>query len=419
MRVVLREGLVTIRHRSLLLVISLSCHVLAFTVFIESGLATGAQLRQVQVLIVVTFVLSALFLILPFRPSVPYIQFLRAFCIAIITALLKGKALILEVLLLLPFILDTTRHPRWITGFFVTSAAFLFGVIVDFLQLRRAGLLVAFDHAGVLLLISISLLILAVKASRDWSLLQRNGRQIRDQNLAIENLEKANKAFQDYTERIRSLSSEQERNRITRELHDTIGYSLTNIIMLMNAGKVLGAEKIERLQDTLEQGKQQADSALCDCRRILYQLRAISTDEAVGLAAIHQLVKAFSKTTQIEVDFHYGNLRESYNQYTDLVIYRVIQEGLTNILRHANAKKITITLWESDSYISISVRDDGRGAEIVREGIGLKGMRERLAQLGGTLEAHADAYGFALTACIPLGNKDEAKDNGSDQNSNR
>jgi signal transduction histidine kinase len=403
-----------------MLTFSLSYHALALILSFEPELSTVYQLHQIQVLVIAAFLCSLVSSLIPLRTVIVYSYIFRAAFIAVTIALLQGRALALEIVLLMSFILEAPTSLPWFGGFFIASLTFSFATLSDFLHLLPGGLILSIDHSAAILVISIPILVLTARASQNSNILQANREQIVALNLAIENLENANRAFQNYAETIRSLSTEQERKRITRELHDMIGYALTNIIMLMNAGKVLILQNPAGLEEILEHAKQQADSALRDSRRTLYQLRAIATNEPTGLRAMHELVRAFSEATGIRVDFHYGNLPNSYNESIDIVIYRIIQEGLTNILKHADAQRITISLWQTEREISVSVRDDGGGSSEIKEGIGLKGMRERLARLGGTLKVRSEPYGFALTALIPVDraiNEDEG--DGNHQNSHR
>jgi len=100
----------------------------------------------------------------------------------------------------------------------------------------------------------------------------------------------------------------------------------------------------------------------------------------------------------------YANLPFSCGVEVDDFIYHFIQEGLTNSFRHGRATNIEVLLWKDEEKITVTLRDNGRGCESIKEGIGILGMRERLGKFGGTLEFRNPAHGFEMCAEIPLRN---------------
>jgi signal transduction histidine kinase len=237
----------------------------------------------------------------------------------------------------------------------------------------------------------------------------RDALSARDAELAkseetVKSLIQANMDFQLLAKNVESESTANERNRITRELHDTIGYALTNVIVMMNAGKVLAVEDPAELPPLLDAIGRQAKEALDTTRQVLYSLRAIQRAEPTGLPAIASLVRNFQRATGVQVVLSYGNLAMSYGRNIDEALFRIIQEGLTNAFRHGKATKVTIIMGHQGDEIVATIHDDGRGlspAAGSKPGIGFAGMRERLAIFGGTLESGNVVDGFALTARIP------------------
>lgn len=361
--------------------------------------------QQVRFLAILALFLSLVSSLFNSRRVVAYCQTFRALLIGLTVVVLGGDHLIMEILLLMPFILES-RNRRFLSREGITLALTLaFTISFDCLQLLHISILDGVIHSTVILATTgPTFLINSLLSSNQYSLAESRERTTR-LGYAIKNLSSANKAFQNYAELSKSMSAEEERNRITRDMHDLVGYALTNIIMLMNAAKIFISETPERLAEAREvvaQTRDQADSALQESRRILYQLRSEESGGPVGLQALAALAKAFTETMRISVDFFYGNLPMSYGEWIDNAIYHCVQEGLTNAIKHGLADKITISLWETDKDITISVRDNGAGADKIQEGIGLRGMRERLSQFGGSINAHGEVYGFVLIARIPL-----------------
>ena len=369
--------------------------------------------QQVRFLAILALFLSLVSSLFNSRRVVAYCQTFRALLIGLTVVVLGGDHLIMEILLLMPFILES-RNRRFLSREGITLALTLaFTISFDCLQLLHISILDGVIHSTVILAITgPTFLINSLLSSNQYSLAESRERTTR-LGYAIENLSKVNKDLQDYAESSRSLSAEEERNRITRDMHDLVGYALTNVIMLMNATKAVLSDKPERSPEAMqmvEQTREQAENALQEARRILYQLRAVARNGPIGLQALAELLKVFSQTTHINVDFHYGNLPMSYGERIDQTIYQVVQEGLTNVVRHGKADRVTVSLWQTEEDILVSVRDNGAGAQKLYEGIGLKGMRERLSVLGGSVDAHAEPYGFVLRACIPARAASEARD---------
>ena len=222
-------------------------------------------------------------------------------------------------------------------------------------------------------------------------------------NSTIVNLADANKAFQLYSKNLEDQSAEKERNRITRELHDTVGYVLTNIIVMMNAGKVLLQNNPKEFEPLLDKVREQTEKALTETRSILYRLREIRHFEHKGLRAIFDLVKSFEGATGITIELSSGNMPASLGHHLDSILFRLVQEGLTNAFRHGIAKHIWINMWITATEIRIVIWDNGKGTggTEIEKGIGLSGIQERFSEIGGTVTAGSVIDGFMLSAVIP------------------
>jgi signal transduction histidine kinase len=220
---------------------------------------------------------------------------------------------------------------------------------------------------------------------------------------AILQLTSANMGFQEFATDVEERSTEEERRRVTRDIHDTVGYSLTNLNMMMEAAIVLAPGDNSRLRRLLEEAKAQALETLNATRFSLRSLRSIEPVQPRGLHRIQRLVKAFGEATRIAVSVEYGNLPWSFGSDLDDIVFRIIQEGMTNAFRHGHATKILIKMWLLDGDIlQLVLRDNGRGADVIVEGIGITGMRERIAPMNGVLYQGNVVDGFEIVARIPL-----------------
>jgi signal transduction histidine kinase len=231
-------------------------------------------------------------------------------------------------------------------------------------------------------------------------------RQREELNVAAEasfELARVNLELQTYNIEVERFAAEEERKRLTRELHDTIGYTMMNQITMMEVATRLAQSEghDEELLEVLRQSQRQAQEGLNDARTAIHELRGRPSPPQIGLQRIARLVGAFRKT-EITATLDFRNvLRSSFNDEIDYILYRAVQEGITNAIRHGRASSIAISLWEAEREIIATITDNGSGSAFVSPGIGLNGISERIAHLGGTLSAGEAPFGFQLVVRIP------------------
>jgi signal transduction histidine kinase len=219
---------------------------------------------------------------------------------------------------------------------------------------------------------------------------------------AISQIVEANIGFQEYANAINEQSAATERKRISREMHDTIGYTLTNIIMLSQQALYATESEKDRLRNLLTTLNLQAREGLKDIRSALRELRLVETETLPGLKVVSKITNIFAAATGITVDFQTGNAPWDFGESTNAFVYRMIQEGLTNSYRHGKATKVSVHMWVESDTLNIIIHDNGAGAAEVVPGIGLSGMKERVEQLHGNLSHRSLPGGFELTAKVPL-----------------
>jgi signal transduction histidine kinase len=213
-------------------------------------------------------------------------------------------------------------------------------------------------------------------------------------------LVEANLGLQDYTVRHQRESIMNERNRISREIHDSVGYMLTNLIAVLDYTRELIIAGQDQVLEKLDSGREQAREALAEVRRAVRALRP--PIEVSHLQAIATLIKAFSEVTRIEVSAHMPDLPDSLTEEIDWLIYRVIQEALTNTFRHGQANHVFINVHLKNKLISITVRDNGLGTANIKLGCGLTGIQERVKDLEGRFEVESKPnQGFVIKILIP------------------
>ncbi|MBE3009385.1 sensor histidine kinase [Microbispora sp. NEAU-D428] len=205
-------------------------------------------------------------------------------------------------------------------------------------------------------------------------------------------------------ERIRELAVAEERARMAAEMHDSVGHHLTVIKMGLENAERFRERRPEAAWAEVRQAKELTVEALADARRWVRALRPLALDGRVGSAALERLAASFDGTG-ISVSFEVRGEERRLEADTELVLYRVLQEGLTNALRHARAEHVHGTLTFGDDQVALVVSDDGTGRDgQSRGGFGLASLADRARALGGTLAGgDRPGGGFELRAELPLG----------------
>ncbi len=229
------------------------------------------------------------------------------------------------------------------------------------------------------------------------------GEIIHIQESNLDTLTELNLNLQGYARTVDEESSERERNRISREIHDISGYIFTNLIALMDAAGSMRRDDQAGLTDILITARKQAQEGLRETRLALHRLR----DEQPGMAdstrAVFKIVSIFRKITGIEVELNLANLPHFLPRDINLALYRTVQEALTNAVRHGKATSVRVNFWVEAEELSLTITDNGKGAFEVVKGIGLTGMEERIGALGGVVGiGPAPEGGFSLSVRVPL-----------------
>jgi PAS domain S-box-containing protein len=223
----------------------------------------------------------------------------------------------------------------------------------------------------------------------------------------------AEESLQHYAEHLKSLSrrlmevQEAERRNIARELHDEIGQLLTGLKLTLEMG---AKQPADSARTSLEQALTLVNELMARARRLSLDLRPAMLDDLGLVPAVLWHIEHYTAQTRINVDFRHGGLEgRRFSAEVETAAYRIVQEALTNVARHAHVPEVMVRLWTNESTLSILVEDQGPGfdSETIHspsETSGLAGMRERAILLGGQLiiESRAGA-GTRLTAELGIG----------------
>jgi signal transduction histidine kinase len=226
-------------------------------------------------------------------------------------------------------------------------------------------------------------------------------RQLKNAEDAVIDVTKAHSEYLQLAMEAEERSALDERKRITRELHDSLGYNLTNVMMMLEAAKYIGENVPSELLEHLQTARNQVQLCLKETREFLYLLRGKESRKPLGMSAISRMVRVFELATRVNVAVDFANAPNSCGPDMDLTLYHFVQEGLTNAFRHGRATQVWVKFWKDNKALQVSVTDDGVGAVNIKEGIGMRGMRERLGPLGGIFETQSDGNGFVIMATFP------------------
>ncbi|MFG2746870.1 HAMP domain-containing sensor histidine kinase [Streptomyces chartreusis] len=197
------------------------------------------------------------------------------------------------------------------------------------------------------------------------------------------------------------LAQEAERRRIAQELHDEVGQSMTAILLVL---KRAADDAPEPLREDLQQAQEITRESLDEVRRLVRRLRPGVLEDLGLVSALTSLSQDFATHTGLRVVRRLDGDLPALDHESELVLYRVAQESLTNAARHADARRVEVTLHGADEAVVLEIADDGRGIEAACEGAGIRGMRERALLAGATLDITSTpgtGTRIRLTAPVP------------------
>ena len=219
----------------------------------------------------------------------------------------------------------------------------------------------------------------------------------------------ANQSLRHLSARLLQMQDE-ERRRIARELHDSVGQTLAALTMNLTTVRN-DIERLKKTAGTLADSEALVEAMTNEVRTISHLLHPPLLDEAGLASALHWYVEGFAQRSKIQVDLNLPEDFDRLSQEAETAIFRVIQESLTNVHRHSGSKLAKVRISRSEGDVRVEVEDRGKGmtqekqvelTSIGLPGVGIRGMRERLRQLGGNLEVKSDGEGTIVVAHLPV-----------------
>lgn len=230
-------------------------------------------------------------------------------------------------------------------------------------------------------------------------------------------LQKANLQLEKYAEEKEQMVATRERNRLAREIHDTLGHALTGIITgteasiaLMDVAPDMAKEQLKVITEVARQG-------ITDVRRSVKALRPDALEKYDLEKAILSIVEDMRQVSNIAIDYQCHTSLHCFNNDEEEILYRIVQESITNAIRHGQATAIWIDISRKYNTLIVRIKDNGCGCADIKKGFGLHHMEERLELLQGTLLYNGED-GFTIEAQIPVrwGESREEEEKGKESN---
>lgn len=211
-------------------------------------------------------------------------------------------------------------------------------------------------------------------------------------------------------QRRRERAVREERARIAREIHEGVAQNLYFLSLQLDVGKKLAHENPERIEGELTQLRSLLGESISDLRRLIWALRPVELEELGPIEAVRRLASDLESTVGLAIDVSLQGEERRFSPEIEGTLYRVVQEGLNNVAKHAEADRAWVTFRLDDQRVKAEIRDDGRGFDVESalgnddgNGLGLRHLQERVDELDGslTIESSPEA-GARLHVTIPL-----------------
>ena len=251
-----------------------------------------------------------------------------------------------------------------------------------------------------------------------------NERMRREQCSLEERVQERTAALDSANQNLRALSArllqlqDEERRRFARELHDSVGQSLAGLTLNLSAVRT-DIERLAKTANALSQSEAMVQEMSEEVRTISYLLHPPMLDEAGLASALRWYVEGFTQRSKIKVEAELPDDFGRFSQELETAVFRVVQECLTNIHRHSGSLTAKVRIARLSGLVLVEVADRGKGIAPEKRhemetsgtlGVGLRGMRERILQLGGSMEIDSNGPGTVVRVQVPVARSDRFSD---------
>lgn len=225
--------------------------------------------------------------------------------------------------------------------------------------------------------------------------------------ISEEQLKQAKEELELYAASMTELAVLKERNRISRDIHDSVGHSLSTAMIQLNAMEVIATKEQSSIAPMAANLREFLKDCLQDVRDAIAKLKPSEYKTYQELYRIEELIKNFEKLSGVVVRMSISNYKWSLSPEMGLTLYRVIQEALSNALRHGQATQVRISLNFSPETLSLAIENNGVGCPNFEKGVGLTSMSERIHELDGKVLFNPSLDGFKIQVIIPKGKENQ------------
>lgn len=259
------------------------------------------------------------------------------------------------------------------------------------------GILNMAEALNMLLFLIYMLFLIRIQTNEKERVLELND----ELNQVNSKLQEANLQLERYARESEKMAETRERNRLAREIHDTLGHTLTGIIAGLDACVAIMDIAPEATKMQLQAITDVARQGMTDVRRSVKALRPDALEKLSLEDALKKSIEEMRQATQAEIRYSCTAELRHFSEDEEDVIYRIVQESITNSIRHGHADQIKIEIRRVYNKLQICIADNGIGCEEVKKGFGLHHMEERIQMLQGSLE-YESKNGFTVRVELPI-----------------
>ncbi|MEH7179363.1 sensor histidine kinase [Neobacillus vireti] len=218
--------------------------------------------------------------------------------------------------------------------------------------------------------------------------------------LLLEENRRQNQLLEEYAKQIEKVTLLEERNRLARDLHDTVGHTFTSVIMGLDAASFLMKTSPEQAQEQVNMLSDVMRKSLGEIRTQIHQISPSEDREELS-SQLKKIADDFALHTKTVIHFEHSGPKEmSISSQGTITLIRCLQESLTNAIRHGHANEIVITLKEEPEKVILTIKDNGKGMSDIKYGFGLSGMKERLESLQGNIHIKSSTNEGTVVSCF-------------------
>lgn len=303
----------------------------------------------------------------------------------------------INLLLFFVFVSSTVIIHKFIYSIFLIivylSSTFIIYIVQNgFIQAMQSFLAMTFNYGvAISFVIGMSYLV-KVQISEKEKLARMN-----------EELEETYKKLIESSAAAEKLIVEKERNRMAREIHDTLAHTLTTLIIQLEVCKKLASKDSSRLSVELEKAQELSRSGFNDVKRSIKALRPQVMEEKSFFSSINAIINETMENAKAKVTLNNLLYKEiKLESQVEITLFRIIQESITNSIRHGQASEIEINMEMQDNIFNLNIIDNGKGCSSLKKGYGTQGIQERVESLKGTVEfSSSKGKGFKTNVLIP------------------